>query len=38
MKVVYETNGKGFLGWIENLPGAYVRGKTIEEARNKYKK
>ncbi len=38
MKVVYETNGKGFLGWIENLPGAYVRGKTIEEARSKYEK
>lgn len=38
MKVVYETNGKGYLGWIEDLPGAYVRGKTIEEARNKYKK
>lgn len=36
MKVVYETNGKGYLGWIEDLPGAYVRGKTIEEARNKY--
>lgn len=38
MKVVYETNGKGFLGWIENLPGAYVRGKTIEEARDKYER
>lgn len=38
MKVVYETNGKGYLGWIEDLPGAYIRGKTIEEARNKYRK
>lgn len=38
MKVVYETNGKGFLGWIENIPGAYVRGKTIEEARSKYER
>jgi len=35
MNVVYETNGKGFLGWIVELPGAYVRGVTIEEARSK---
>jgi len=35
MEIVYETNGKGVLGWIVELPGAYVRGKTVEEARNK---
>ena len=35
MNIVYETNGKGFLGWIVDLPGAYVRGSTIDEARNK---
>ncbi len=32
MNIIYETNGLGFLGWIEYYPGAYVRGKTIKEA------
>jgi predicted RNase H-like HicB family nuclease len=35
MEIVYETNGKAFLGWIVELPGAYIRGKTLDEARNK---
>lgn len=35
MNIVYETNGLGFLGWITDLPGAYLRGATIEEARAK---
>lgn len=35
MTVLYETNGKGFLGWITDYPGAYIRGKTLEEARSK---
>ncbi len=35
MNIVYETNGKGYLGWIVDLPGAYIRGATIEEARSK---
>jgi uncharacterized glyoxalase superfamily protein PhnB len=35
MEIVYETNGKGVLGWIVELPGAYIRGKTIDEAKDK---
>lgn len=35
MRILYETNGLGFLGWIIDLPGAYIRGKTIGEARAK---
>jgi uncharacterized glyoxalase superfamily protein PhnB len=35
MEIVLETNGKGFLGWIVELPGAYIRGKTIDEAKGK---
>lgn len=35
MTIVYETNGQGFLGWIVEFQGAYIRGKTIEEARGK---
>ena len=35
MLIVFETNGKGFLGWIVELSGAYTRGKTIDEAREK---
>jgi predicted RNase H-like HicB family nuclease len=38
MEIVLETNGKGFLGWIVELPGAYVRGKTIDEAKGKIDK
>lgn len=32
MEIVFETNGKGFLGWIVELPGAFVRGPTPEAA------
>lgn len=32
MEIVFETNGKGFLGWIVELPGAFVRGPTLELA------
>jgi predicted RNase H-like HicB family nuclease len=35
MEIVFETNGKGFLGWIVELPGSYVRGKTMDEAMGK---
>lgn len=38
MHIIYETNGLGFLGWIKDLPGAYIRGKTLEEARGKVNK
>nr|WP_314779494.1 hypothetical protein [uncultured Treponema sp.] len=38
MHIIYETNGLGFLGWITDLPGAYIRGKTLEEARGKVNK
>jgi predicted RNase H-like HicB family nuclease len=36
MRILYETNGLGFLGWIVDLPGAYIRGRTIGEAREMY--
>jgi hypothetical protein len=32
MNITYETNGKAFMGWFEELPGGYVRGKTIDNA------
>jgi len=35
MDLVFETNGKGYLGWLINFPGSYIRGKTIEDARSK---
>lgn len=35
MILILETNGKGFMGWIAELPGAFVRGATPEEARGK---
>jgi hypothetical protein len=35
ISVALETNGKGFIGFIVQLPGAYVRGKTEEEALSK---
>ena len=35
ISVAFETNGRGFIGFIVQLPGAYVRGKTEEEALSK---
>jgi len=35
VRITYETNGKGFLGWIEDYPGAFLRGPSLEEARAK---
>jgi hypothetical protein len=35
LNIVYETNGKGFLGWIVEFPGAYIRGETLPIARSK---
>jgi hypothetical protein len=35
ISVALETNGKGFIGFIVQLPGAFVRGKTEEEALSK---
>ncbi|MBM5805771.1 MAG: hypothetical protein FJZ49_06915 [Candidatus Verstraetearchaeota archaeon] len=35
LSVALETNGKGFMGYIVELPGAFVRGRTEEEALSK---
>ncbi len=35
MTVILETNGKGFMAWIAELPGAFVRGTTPDEVRRK---
>ncbi len=35
VEVALETNGRGFLGHIVNLPGAFVRGRTRYEALKK---
>ncbi len=35
IEVALETNGRGFLGHIVNLPGAFVRGRTKYEALKK---
>ena len=35
MTIAFETNGKGYLGWLIDFPGSYIRGKTLEDARAK---
>ncbi len=35
VSVALETNGKGFLGYIVELPGAFIRGRTEQEALGK---
>ena len=30
--VAFETNGNGYIGYVVELPGAFIRGKTEEEA------
>jgi hypothetical protein len=35
VSVALETNGIGFMGFLVELPGAFVRGKTEEEALSK---
>jgi hypothetical protein len=35
ISVALETNGRGFIGFIVQLPGGFVRGKTEEEALSK---
>jgi hypothetical protein len=35
LTVSFETNGKGYLGFIAELPGAFVRGRDKEEALSK---
>lgn len=35
LSIAMETNDKGFLGWIVELPGAFVRGATEEEGLTK---
>jgi len=35
VSVSLETNGKGYIGYIVELPGAFIRGKTEEEAISK---
>lgn len=37
LSIAFETNGKGYIGFIAELPGAYVRGRTEEEALDKVK-
>ena len=32
LSIAFETNGRGYLGFICELPGAFVRGQTLEEA------
>jgi len=33
--VAFETNGSGYMGFLCDYPGAFVRGKTIDEALSK---
>ena len=35
LSIAFETNGKGFLGYIVELPGAFVRGSNENEALSK---
>jgi len=38
LTLAFETNGKGYIGYIVELPGAYIRGRTEEEALAKINK
>ncbi|MFB0508894.1 MAG: hypothetical protein ACETVX_00195 [bacterium] len=35
ISIAFETNGKGYLGFIIELPGAFIRGRTEKEALSK---
>jgi hypothetical protein len=35
ISIAFETNGKGYLGFIGELPGTFIRGRTEEEALSK---
>lgn len=35
ISIAFETNGKGYLGYILEFPGAFIRGRTIDEALSK---
>jgi predicted RNase H-like HicB family nuclease len=35
ISTAFETNGKGYIGYIVELPGAFIRGRTEEEAISK---
>jgi len=35
VSIAFETNGRGYIGFIAELPGAFVRGRTEEEALSK---
>ncbi len=35
ISIGFETNGKGYIGYLVELPGAYIRGRTEEEAISK---
>lgn len=37
VSIAFETNGKGYIGYLVELPGAFVRGRTEEEAIAKVK-
>ena len=30
---VYERDGEWFIGWVEELPGAFGQGRTLDEVR-----
>jgi len=38
ISIAFETNGKGYIGYIVELPGAFIRGKTEEEAISKVRR
>ena len=38
VSIAFETNGKGYMGFIVELPGAFIRGITEQEALTKIKK
>jgi len=35
ISIAFETNGKGYIGFIAELPGAFIRGRTEEDALSK---
>ena len=35
ISIAFETNGEGYIGYIVELPGAFIRGRTEEEAISK---
>ena len=37
LTAIYKTNGKWYLGWIEEIPGVNTQGRTLRETKENLK-